>query len=115
MPFICQPPTTAFFTPVASPATRLAVAERQVVDEAADEPMVDVEVGQAVVALGIVVVQEPLPAVEPGRADAGRRRLGVGALGPRVGEGQQRRPRPRCSSLVLNALKFDRPPQSLSM
>ena len=53
--------------------------------------MVDVEVGQAMVALGIVVVQEPLPAVEAGGADARGRGLGVGALRPGVGERQQRR------------------------
>ena len=68
----------------------LAAAERQVVDEAAHETVIDVEVRQAVVALRIVVVEEPLPAVEAGRADAGRGRLGVGALRPRIRERQQR-------------------------
>ena len=68
----------------------LAAAEREVVDEAADEPMVDVEVGQTVVALRVVIVEEALPAVEPARADAGRGRLRVGALRPGIGERQDR-------------------------
>ncbi len=57
MPFICQPPTSAFFSAGGVAGVLLAVAERQVVDEAADQPMVDVEVREPVVALGIVVVR----------------------------------------------------------
>ena len=68
----------------------LAAADRYVVDKAAHETVIDVEVRQAVVALRIVVVQEPLPAVEIGRADAGRRRFGVGALRPGIRKRQQR-------------------------
>ena len=68
----------------------LTVAEGQVVDEAADESMVDIEIGQSIIALGVVVVEKALPAIEPARADAGSRRLRIGALGPRVGEGQDR-------------------------
>src|SRR5688572_26665 len=68
----------------------LATAERQVVDEAADETVIDVEVRQAVVALGIVVVEESLPAVESTGADAGGGRLGIGALRPCIGERQDR-------------------------
>ena len=80
----------------------LTAAEREVVDEAADQPMIDIEVRETVVAFRVVIVQEALPAVESARADAGGSRLRVGALRPRVGEGQNR-PAPRCSSLVFSA------------
>ena len=53
-----------FFNAARITGDLLAVAKRQVVDEAADQPMVDVEVRQAMIALGIVVVEESLPAVE---------------------------------------------------
>src|SRR4029453_1997469 len=68
----------------------LAVAERQVVDEAPDQPMIDVKVRQPVIALWIMVVEEPLPAVKPARPDPGTRRFRVGALRPGVREGEQR-------------------------
>ena len=89
MPFTCQPPTTRVLHAGGVGRELLALAEGQVVDEAADEPVVDVEVRQAVVALRIVVVQEALPAVETGRADAGGGGLGVGALRPGVRERQR--------------------------
>ena len=71
-------------------AVAFARAERQVVDEAADHAVVHVEIREAVIAIRIPVVEESLPAVEPGCADAGRGRLGIGALRPRVGEREQR-------------------------
>src|SRR3954469_5817866 len=40
------------------------LAERQVVNKAADQPMIDVEVRQPIVAFRIVIVQKALPAVE---------------------------------------------------
>ena len=69
----------------------LPLAERQVVDEAPDEPVVHVEVRAPAIELRAAVVEQALPAVEPGRADAGRGRLVVGALRPGVDDGRHER------------------------
>ena len=62
MPLTCQPPMSAFVTPVASPPNALSLAEGQVPDEARDQAVGHVETGEAVVTRRVVVVQESLPA-----------------------------------------------------
>ena len=69
----------------------LALAEGQVPHEAGHGAMVHVEVRGAVVEARVVVVEEPLPAVEARSPDAGGGRFAVGALRPGVGEGGEER------------------------
>src|SRR4051812_6675871 len=66
------------------PAEFLAAAERKVVDEAPDQPVIDVEIGSSAIRFGVVVVQQPLPAVERRGANARGGRLAVDAPRPRV-------------------------------
>src|ERR1700759_145559 len=59
----------------------LSAAKRQIVDVGCDKPLVDVEVGQAIVQLGTVIVHESL--IAGARcADTGGRGLVVLALRP---------------------------------
>ena len=79
IPVVSQPPISRLVARLTPARELLAATEWQVVDVAGDEPLVDVEVGQAVVQLGVVVVHEALVACA-GRADTRSRRLVVLAL-----------------------------------
>ena len=91
MPLTCQPPTSAFLSAGCVAGDLLPLSERQVVDEAADEPVIDVEVRSPAIELRAAVVEQALPAVERRRADPRRGRLVVGALRPRVDDRRDER------------------------